>query len=112
MAAEDTITWGEVCKQVGFADNLYRTCREKVPGFDGFQEMEDEDDFDFDAEIKDHLQPIPEPPPADWKAPDEPDYGKWLMYGVGALFAGSLLLGKKGASAKKPSSRVTSPKAA
>ena len=29
-------SWKEVCKKVGFGENLYRECREKTPGFSGF----------------------------------------------------------------------------
>jgi len=118
MAADETTTWGEVCKKVGFSDNLYRTCREKVSGFDGLglgglDEMDPDDDYDFDAEIKGHLQPIPEPPGSDWTPPPEADPAKWIMYGMAALFAGAILLGgKKSAGGQTASTGVTSPKAA
>jgi hypothetical protein len=78
MAAEDPTTWGEVCKNVGFRDNLYRTCREKVPEFvTGASLMrapgDDEGAEDFDKRLFKKALPIPAPPSADWAEEEEED---------------------------------------
>lgn len=102
--AKEKTTWGEVCSQVGFADNLYRTCRDKLK--DGFQphnmfgDMGDYDeefeDYDVDKELKKSALPIPKAPPADWKPEPEGfleqlvsgDLTKKIaIYGGGALLA-------------------------
>lgn len=78
MAADETTTWGEVCKRVGLRDNLYRTCRDKVPDFSGFQSPYDAvpgqptGDEDFDSQLARRAQPIPPPPPAGWEP--EPEF--------------------------------------
>lgn len=95
-------TWGEVCSQVGFSDNLYRICRDKLGAtfrpatpFGAFGEFEEEpQDEDFDKQLKSSAQPVPPPPPEDWEP--EPEglmeqlldgdlTGKLLLYGGGAI---------------------------
>ena len=75
MASEDSTTWGEVCKNVGFGENLYRSCREKVPSYNGglstYDQVPDEPTADFGKQLAASALSIPEPPPADWKAPPE-----------------------------------------
>jgi hypothetical protein len=77
MAAEDSTTWGEVCKNVGFRDNLYRVCRDKVPDFTGTAGLavrSAEDDRDFDKQLSKRALPIPEPPGADWEPEDDGNF--------------------------------------
>jgi hypothetical protein len=90
--SDDTVTWTEVCQKVQFGDALYRTCREKVEGFDGFQGDDEEWEYDpetFGDELAESALPAPPPPPEGW----EPSFldgimeGGWLqwaaMVGVG-----------------------------
>ncbi len=100
-SAREKTTWGEVCSQVGFADNLYRTCRGKLgkefsPAntFGSPYDEVPEEDEDFDRQIKKSALPVPPPPPEDWQY--EPEGlaeqfmygdlpGKILLYGGGAF---------------------------
>jgi hypothetical protein len=78
MAADDTVTWGEVCKSVSYRDGLYRTCKDKVPDFNGFQDTPmpegDTPAPDFSAQLARSARPIPPPPPAGWEPDDEPGF--------------------------------------
>lgn len=87
MSAEEKTTWGEVCSKVGFSDNLYRTCRGKVPGFEpagGFSGPRFDDssevEEDFGKKLRRSALPVPPPPPADWKYEPE-GLMESLMYG-------------------------------
>ena len=117
--AKEKTTWGEVCRQVGFADNLYRPCREKLgssftpAGGDmgAYDEDFEEDDIDIDRAVRKSALAVPPEPPKDWKY--EPQgileqfmYGdlttKIMLYGGGALalwFAYDKFFGKKASSA-------------
>jgi hypothetical protein len=69
--AENATTWTEVCENVGFADGLYRRCRDNVDGFTGFQggqfdELED-DEPEFGEMLAESALKAPPPPSADWK---------------------------------------------
>lgn len=92
--AKEKVTWGEVCKQVGFADNLYRTCRGRLG--DGFSpaspfggafsesdEGEGEVGEDFDKQLKKSALPVPPPPPDDWKHEPEGGFLDEFLYGDG-----------------------------
>lgn len=96
MAAEEPTTWGEVCKKVGFRDNLYRVCRDKVPEFNGFAAGAFDDrgsehgDPDFSSQLAKSALPIPPAPPKDWEPEPEGFLGgmfedltaeKVVMYG-------------------------------
>ena len=109
MGAEEKVTWGEVCQKVGFADNLYRTCRTKMGSeftpatpFGGPPMLESgdgddggaDDDADFNKKLKKSALPVPPPPPEDWEYEpqglmDHLMYGemprKILTYAGGAL---------------------------
>lgn len=105
--AKEKTTWGEVCKQVGFADNLYRTCRGKLgngfspaaPFGETFASDGDEGgelDEDFDKQLKKSALPVPPPPADDWKHEPEgfldgllhgESAGKWFMWGGAAVVA-------------------------
>ncbi len=73
MAADEQTTWGEICSNVGFSDNLYRKCRQKVPGFQGagFARLDDdEDDYEdepFSKRLAKSALPVPEVPPEGWE---------------------------------------------
>ena len=98
--AREKVSWGEVCGQVGFADNLYATCRKKlgnafVPA-SPFGDVDDAGELeeDFSRQIRRTAQPIPPPPPEDWEYQpkgflDELMYGKTsgkiLLFGGGAV---------------------------
>ncbi len=128
---EEKVTWPEVCGNVGFSDGLYRTCREKVNGFNGFQGGayddygDEEEDVDFSEKISAGAQKIPSPPPADWQ-PEQGLFGalmggttgRLLMYGGGAALLWWFLVKPKQqvAVTETPAAPVTqnetSPKAA
>lgn len=124
--AKERTTWGDVCRQVGFADNLYRTCRDKLgsdfspssPFGDDMGAYDDDfgdggdEDFDIDKAVRKSALAVPEAPPADWKYKpegfiDHLMYGdlptKIMIYGGGALALWFLydkfVSGKKAASA-------------
>jgi hypothetical protein len=63
---DEKTTWPEVCKQVGFRDNLYRTCREKIDGFTGFQngafDAVDAPEEDFETQVLKSALKVPKPP--------------------------------------------------
>lgn len=132
--AKEKTTWGVVCQQVGFADNLYRVCREKLGNeftpsspFGDMGGMYDEDfedadpNFDFDKALKETALPIPKKPPADWKP--EPEglmeqlmdgslSKKIMIYGGGAVALWLLwdtYLNKKTASAPAGTSALSAP---
>ena len=106
MAADEQTTWGEICSNVGFSDNLYRTCRKKVPGFQGAgfarlnDEDEDEDDYEddepFSKRIAKSALPVPEVPPEGWEDVESSlledvfgeDATKYLLAGGIAVAAG------------------------
>ena len=129
MAAEDPTTWGEVCKNVGFSDNLYRTCRKNVPEFNGFAgggaPPQEPPGPDFGVQLAGSALPVPPPPPADWQ-PEAGDSGfmegmfgdltpeKIAMYGgVAALIWWFFMRNKNEAPAATTEQKpVTSPKAA
>jgi len=103
MAADEQTTWGDVCKKVGFSDNLYQTCRDKVPGYAGapnnaFDDVgDDEDGVDFNKALAKSAKPVPPPPAADWKHEPEGFFealqsNKMLMYGGGAAALLTLFL--------------------
>lgn len=94
----DETTWGEVCRKVGFSDNLYKDCRKNVPGFMGggmsnrsFDEVPEDDDYGPDSkgfakQLRDSALEIPPPPSSDWKDEDGGFFSmfpiqKILMYG-------------------------------
>ena len=98
MAAEEQTTWGEVCSKVGFSDNLYQTCRDKVPGYTGtpnsaFDSVEDVEEEDFGKALRKSAKPVPAPPAADWQPEPEGFFealksNKMLMYGgIGGIAA-------------------------
>jgi hypothetical protein len=102
MAADEQTTWGEVCANVGFSDNLYRTCRKKVPWFQGAgfarhdeDEGEDEDE-PFSKRLAKSALPVPEVPPEGWEDVEESlledifgeDATKYLLAGGIAVAAG------------------------
>jgi hypothetical protein len=114
-------TWGEVCSQVGFSDNLYRTCRDKLGasftpaapfGFNGMEDGEEPFGEDFDKQLRSSAQPVPPPPPEGWEP--EPEgfmeqilngdmNGKLLLYGGGAIALWLLVTRlKTSPSASKP----------
>jgi hypothetical protein len=90
--AKEKTTWGEVCHQVGFADNLYRTCRDKLGN--GFQPAtpfgadlggayDDDDglnDADLGKAVRQNALPPPPPPPEDWE-PEAEGFMEQLMSG-------------------------------
>jgi len=97
---ESAGSWGEVCQKVSYGDGLYMTCREKVTGFDGFQNnaFDQGAPEDFTAAISKTAVNVPEPPqmPARHQAePQELEGGgsfledvmdnKMLLYGGIAL---------------------------
>jgi len=103
MAADEQTTWGEICSNVGFSDNLYRTCRKKVPGFQGagFARYDDnEDDYEEDEPFSKKLAksalPVPAVPPEGWDDVEESlledifgeDATKYLLAGGIAVAAG------------------------
>lgn len=101
--AKEKTTWGTVCQQVGFADNLYKTCRDKLGNdfqpyspFGDIGELGDPEfeDIDIDKELRGQALAIPKPPPKDWKP--EPEglleqimdgslMNKIMLYGGGAI---------------------------
>lgn len=92
MSDEDTVTWTEVCQKVQFGDGLYRTCRDKVEGFDGFQAGAEEEEWEYDPdtfgdELAASALDAPPPPPEDWSPSffDTLTEGGWLQW---ALLAG------------------------
>ncbi len=102
MAADEQTTWGQVCSNVGFSDNLYRTCRQKVEnfrpaGFDAYEDEDEdeEDDEPFGKKIARSALPVPPPPPADWKDDSSffedvfgEDATKYMIVGGAAVAAG------------------------
>lgn len=102
-APREKTTWGEVCSQVGFSDNLYRTCRDKLGatftpaapfGISGMEDGEEPFGENFDQQLRSSARPVPPPPPEDWEP--EPEglmeqildgglTGKLLLYGGGAV---------------------------
>ncbi len=98
--SDETVTWGEVCKKVQFADGLYGTCRDKIEGFDGFDGEGDEEEelYDpesFSDELAESSLPIPPPPPADWQPEggflsDLMEDGAWIQWLVFAAAAGGI----------------------
>jgi hypothetical protein len=108
MASEDSTTWGEVCEKVGFQDGLYRTCREKIEGFDGLQNGsfdEGAPEPDMGKQIMSSALAIPEVPEGGWPKEEQQQppqgflggmpVGKVLMYGGIAAVVAFLLLQKK-----------------
>lgn len=128
--SKEKTTWGSVCQQVGFADNLYKTCRDKLgrdfqpsSPFGDMNSAYDEEfeDVDFDKQLRKTALPIPKAPAKDWK-PDESEglmaqlmdgslSKKIMLYGGGALLLWYLWdkLGKKEASAPAGTSALSSP---
>lgn len=118
--SKEKTSWGAVCQQVGFADNLYKTCRDKLGrdfqpsspfGDMGSAYDEEFEDIDFDKQLRKAALPIPKAPSKNWK-PEEPEglmeqlmdgslSKKIMLYGGGALVLWYLWdkLGKKEASA-------------
>lgn len=85
------VSWGTVCQEVGFRDNLYRTCREKIPNFTGLglsrYDHEEEDlGEDFGKLLRQSAKDIPPPPPEDWKFEPE-GLAEQLLYGNKVKFA-------------------------
>ncbi len=130
MAGEDPTTWGEVCKNVGFGENLYRTCREKVPEYKGFaggafdDRGPQEPQGDFSTQLTQSALAIPAPPPEGWEAEPEGFFDamfetltpeRVVMYGgIAALIWYFFLRQQPGAEAASPpvDKGVTSTKAA
>jgi hypothetical protein len=123
MPAEEKVTWGEVCKQVGFKDNLYRTCREKVTDWKptGFANgaFDEVPEPDFTRRLSKTAVAIPKPPgPGDEDDEDEDEdeedeeddegmfFGlpvqKLLVYGGVAAVAYFLLMRKNATPATAP----------
>lgn len=126
-AAEDSTSWSEVCRKVGFSDNLYRDCRKNVPdyplggagapnsAFDSIPEVEDfgPDSSGFDKQLAGSALAAPPPPAADWKPEpegffEELNLQKVLMYGGVAALIWVLIAQARGGDAK-PVKKVTSP---
>lgn len=128
---KEKTTWGSVCSQVGFADNLYKTCRDKLgndftpmSAFGDVGGAYDEDfdpDFDFSKELRKTALPVPKAPPKDWKP--EPEgfmeqlmsgdlTNKIMLYGGGAIvlwFLYGKYIDKKPASAPAGTSGFSTP---
>jgi hypothetical protein len=137
MSADEKVSWGEVCKKVGFSDNLYRVCKDKVGAefnggaplalSNGESDEDGESNEDFGKRLRKSAKPIPPPPPEDWEQEPEGlmeqvmygDLGKYLIYsGIAALVFWLILRSKmtEGAATtaptKKLSADATAPKAA
>lgn len=100
--AREKTTWGDVCRQVGFADNLYRTCRDKLGndfsphspfGDIGSAYDMDFEDVDIDRQLRGQALAIPPPPDEDGSEElgffeqlmDGSITNKVMVYGGGAL---------------------------
>ncbi len=107
MAAEDPTTWGEVCRKVGFSDNLHRDCRKHVPdhplggmpnsSFDEGVADYGPDSTGFDKDLAGSALAVPPPPPADWEPEPEGFFEELpikqiLMYGSAAALIWLLVL--------------------
>lgn len=83
-AAEKT-TWAEVCKEVGFGENLYRTCRTKLGSdfkpADPLGDYDFEEDEDFDKQLRKTALPVPKPPASKKSKKTEPGFLDQLMTG-------------------------------
>lgn len=138
MAAEDQISVGEICRQVGFADNLYKYCRKNDSDFPlggaaavfnskPADETEEggPDSEGFDKELAASALAVPPPPAADWKPEPEGLFEalpikQILMYGgVAAVAWFFIAKARKGGgqstvstTATAPIEKVTSPRAA
>jgi hypothetical protein len=131
MAAEEPTTWGEVCKNVSYRDGLYRTCKDKIPEFNGFaagafddRGPEPEQGPDFGSQLARSAQPIPAPPPQDWEPEPENFLGemfgdltaeKVVMYGgIAALIWYFFFRKEQAPAAAAPAADkdVTAPRAA
>lgn len=129
--AKEKTTWGAVCQQVGFADNLYKVCRDRLGNdftpsspFGDLGSAYDEDfdpDYDFDKALRSSILPPPKAPPKNWKP--EPEglmeqfmsgdlTNKIMLYGGGAIvlyFLYDKYLNKKEASAPAGTSGLSAP---
>lgn len=141
MTAENQISVREVCRQVGFADNLYKYCRKNDPDFPlggaplAFGRAPEEgagmeeggpDSEGFDKELAASALAVPPPPAADWKPQPEGFFEdlpikQILMYG-GVAAAAWFIIAKMrkdtdeqrmiSATTAAPGENVTSPRAA
>jgi hypothetical protein len=132
MAADDTVTWGEVCKSVSYRDGLYRVCKDKVSDFNGFPFAPNTPGLssegaepDFASQLARSAKPIPPPPAAEWEPEDEPSFARQMLdalsverlavYGILGAVVWYFFLRKEGSAApqaQQNATPVTSSKAA